>query len=193
MTTKPAPPLGLRHGHPADDVAVHPTDGLPDVGDLPRFPAPYAVGEPHPPIARGVGSPLHPSRTLPTGEVHSDAGLSAIEVGTGRESLADLGLTDAKLDSRWTPRTVSLSVTYGVAFHDAAYHSVALGLAFSSRPTSGTSDAPREPEAFRPRGSGRCRAALPETETDPREWTRCPRHFTGTATDAAQRQEPQIV
>lgn len=86
MTTKPAPPLGLRHGHPADDAAVHPTGGHPEDGDLPRFPAPHAVGEPQPPIARGVGPPLHPSRTLPTGEVHSDAGPSAIEVGTGRES-----------------------------------------------------------------------------------------------------------
>ena len=41
-------------------------------------------------------------------------------------SLADFGLTEAKLDSRWRARAVSLSVTYGVAFHDAAYHAVAL-------------------------------------------------------------------
>ena len=43
-------------------------------------------------------------------------------------SLADFGLTAAKLDSRWRTRAVSLSVTYGVAFYDAAYHAVALGL-----------------------------------------------------------------
>ena len=43
-------------------------------------------------------------------------------------SLADFGLTEAKLGSRWRARAVSLSVTYGVTFQDAAYHSVALGL-----------------------------------------------------------------
>ena len=43
-------------------------------------------------------------------------------------SLADFGLTEAKLDSRWRTRALSLSVTYGVAFYDAAYHAVALGL-----------------------------------------------------------------
>ncbi len=43
-------------------------------------------------------------------------------------SLADFGLTEARLDSRWRTRAVSLSVTYGVAFYDAAYHAVALGL-----------------------------------------------------------------
>ncbi len=43
-------------------------------------------------------------------------------------SLADFGLTEAKLDARWRARTVSLSVRYGVAFYDAAYHAVALGL-----------------------------------------------------------------
>ncbi|MDE2652541.1 MAG: type II toxin-antitoxin system VapC family toxin [Gemmatimonadota bacterium] len=43
-------------------------------------------------------------------------------------SLADFGLTEARLDSRWRSRAVSLSVTYGVAFYDAAYHTVALGL-----------------------------------------------------------------
>ncbi|MXX73100.1 MAG: type II toxin-antitoxin system VapC family toxin [Gemmatimonadetes bacterium] len=43
-------------------------------------------------------------------------------------SLADFGLTDAKLDARWRARAVSLSVRYGVAFYDAAYHAVALGL-----------------------------------------------------------------
>ena len=43
-------------------------------------------------------------------------------------SLADFGLTEARLDSRWRARAVSLSVTYRVAFYDAAYHAVALGL-----------------------------------------------------------------
>ena len=43
-------------------------------------------------------------------------------------SLADFGLTEAKLDAGWRARAVSLSVRYGVAFHDAAYHAVALGL-----------------------------------------------------------------
>ena len=43
-------------------------------------------------------------------------------------SLADFGLTEAKLDSRWRTRAVSLSVTYGVTFYDAAYHAVALAL-----------------------------------------------------------------
>ena len=43
-------------------------------------------------------------------------------------SLADFGLTEARLDSRWRTRVVSLSATYGVAFYDAAYHAVALGL-----------------------------------------------------------------
>ncbi|WP_423925827.1 type II toxin-antitoxin system VapC family toxin [Candidatus Palauibacter sp.] len=43
-------------------------------------------------------------------------------------SLADFGLTEARLDSSWRTRAVSLSVTYGVAFYDAAYHAVALGL-----------------------------------------------------------------
>ena len=43
-------------------------------------------------------------------------------------SLADFGLTEARLDSKWRIRAVSLSVTYGVAFYDAAYHAVALGL-----------------------------------------------------------------
>ncbi|MYA12860.1 MAG: type II toxin-antitoxin system VapC family toxin [Gemmatimonadetes bacterium] len=43
-------------------------------------------------------------------------------------SLADFGLTEARLDSRWRSRAVSLSVTYGVAFYDAAYRTVALGL-----------------------------------------------------------------
>ena len=43
-------------------------------------------------------------------------------------SLADFGLTEAPLDAKWRIRAVSLAVTYGVAFHDAAYHAVALGL-----------------------------------------------------------------
>lgn len=43
-------------------------------------------------------------------------------------TLADFGLTEASLDARWRSRAVSLSVTYGVAFYDAAYHAVALGL-----------------------------------------------------------------
>ncbi|MYG19560.1 MAG: type II toxin-antitoxin system VapC family toxin [Gemmatimonadales bacterium] len=43
-------------------------------------------------------------------------------------SLADFGLAEARLDSNWRRRAVSLSVTYGVAFYDAAYHAVALGL-----------------------------------------------------------------
>lgn len=43
-------------------------------------------------------------------------------------SLTDFGLTEAELDSRWRTRAVSLSVTYGVTFYDAAYHAVALGL-----------------------------------------------------------------
>ncbi|MCY3972136.1 MAG: type II toxin-antitoxin system VapC family toxin [Acidobacteria bacterium] len=43
-------------------------------------------------------------------------------------TLADFGLTEARLDARWRSRAVSLSVTYGVAFYDAAYHAVALGL-----------------------------------------------------------------
>ena len=44
-------------------------------------------------------------------------------------SLAEFGLTEARLDLRWRTWAVSLSVTYGVAFYDAAYHAVALGLA----------------------------------------------------------------
>ena len=43
-------------------------------------------------------------------------------------SLVDFGLTEARLDADWRARAVSLSVTYGVAFYDAAYHAVALGL-----------------------------------------------------------------
>ncbi len=43
-------------------------------------------------------------------------------------SLADFGLTEARLDANWRRRTVSLAVTYGVAFYHAAYHAVALGL-----------------------------------------------------------------
>ena len=44
------------------------------------------------------------------------------------ESLSDFGLTEARPDSDWTVRAVSLSVKYGVTFHAAAYHAVALGL-----------------------------------------------------------------
>ena len=43
-------------------------------------------------------------------------------------SLADFGLTEARLDPDWRMRAVSLSVKYGVTFCDAAYHAVALGL-----------------------------------------------------------------
>lgn len=43
-------------------------------------------------------------------------------------SLADFGLTEARPDSRWRTRAVSLSATYGVSFYDAVYHAVALGL-----------------------------------------------------------------
>ena len=43
-------------------------------------------------------------------------------------TLSDFGLTEARLDARWRSRAVSLSVTYGVAFYDAAYHAVALRL-----------------------------------------------------------------
>ena len=43
-------------------------------------------------------------------------------------SLVDFGLTEARLDTDWSTRAVSLSVEYGVAFYDAAYHAVALGL-----------------------------------------------------------------
>jgi len=42
-------------------------------------------------------------------------------------SLADFGMTEARLDSNWRIRAVALCVRYGVAFYDAAYHSVALG------------------------------------------------------------------
>ena len=43
-------------------------------------------------------------------------------------SLADFGLTEARLDSSWRMRAVSLAVRYRVAFYDAAYHAVALRL-----------------------------------------------------------------
>ena len=43
-------------------------------------------------------------------------------------SLTDFGLAEARLDSNWRRRAVSLAVTYEVAFYDAAYHAVALGL-----------------------------------------------------------------
>ena len=41
-------------------------------------------------------------------------------------SLADFGLAEARLDVRWRTQAVSLAMTYGVAFYDAAYHAVAL-------------------------------------------------------------------
>ncbi len=41
-------------------------------------------------------------------------------------SLADFGLTEARLDLRWRTQAVSLAVAYEVAFYDAAYHAVAL-------------------------------------------------------------------
>ena len=43
-------------------------------------------------------------------------------------SLADFGLTEAKLDAKRRARASSLSVRYGVAFYHAAYHAVSLGL-----------------------------------------------------------------
>ena len=43
-------------------------------------------------------------------------------------SLVDFGLTEARLDARWRTQTMALAVTYRVAFYDAAYHAVALGL-----------------------------------------------------------------
>lgn len=50
------------------------------------------------------------------------------EAGELLAALADFGFTEARLDARWRSRAVSLSVTYGVAFYDAAYHAVALAL-----------------------------------------------------------------
>ena len=41
-------------------------------------------------------------------------------------SLADFGLTEARLDARWRTQAVTLAVAYEVAFYDAAYHAVAL-------------------------------------------------------------------
>ncbi|MDE0006476.1 MAG: type II toxin-antitoxin system VapC family toxin [Rhodospirillaceae bacterium] len=43
-------------------------------------------------------------------------------------SFVEFGLTEARLDARWRTQTLALAVTYKVAFHDAAYHAVALGL-----------------------------------------------------------------
>lgn len=43
-------------------------------------------------------------------------------------SVAGFRLAEARLDSGWRRRAVSLCATYGVAFYDAAYHAVALGL-----------------------------------------------------------------
>ena len=41
-------------------------------------------------------------------------------------SLDDFRLSEVRPDSRWREQTVSLAVTYGVTFYDAAYHAVAL-------------------------------------------------------------------
>ena len=41
-------------------------------------------------------------------------------------SLADFGLTEARLDATWRARAVSLATTFEIAFYDAAYHAVAL-------------------------------------------------------------------
>ena len=41
-------------------------------------------------------------------------------------SLTDFGLTEARLDLRWSTQAISLAVAYEVAFYDAAYHAVAL-------------------------------------------------------------------
>ena len=41
-------------------------------------------------------------------------------------SLIDFRLSEARPDSRWRKQTVSLAVSYGVTFYDAAYHAVAL-------------------------------------------------------------------
>lgn len=41
-------------------------------------------------------------------------------------ALVDFGLTEARLDGRWRTQTLSLTVSYDVAFYDAAYHAVAL-------------------------------------------------------------------
>ena len=41
-------------------------------------------------------------------------------------ALTDFGMAEARLDASWRARAVSLSVTYQVAFYDAAYHAVAL-------------------------------------------------------------------
>ena len=41
-------------------------------------------------------------------------------------SLVDFGMTEWRLDPGWRARAVSLAVTYGVSFYDAAYHATAL-------------------------------------------------------------------
>ena len=41
-------------------------------------------------------------------------------------SLVDFHLTEVRLDSAWRAQAVSLAVTYGVSFYDAAYHATAL-------------------------------------------------------------------
>ena len=41
-------------------------------------------------------------------------------------SLVDFGMTEWRLDPGWRAQAVGLAVTYGVSFHDAAYHATAL-------------------------------------------------------------------
>ena len=48
------------------------------------------------------------------------------QAGELLSSLADFGLTEARLDAEWRVQAVSLALTYDVAFYDAAYHAVAL-------------------------------------------------------------------
>ena len=48
------------------------------------------------------------------------------QAGELLSSLADFGLTEARLDVEWRAQAVSLALTYDVAFYDAAYHAVAL-------------------------------------------------------------------
>ncbi len=41
-------------------------------------------------------------------------------------TLVDFHLIETRLDSAWRAQAVSLAVTYGVSFYDAAYHATAL-------------------------------------------------------------------
>ncbi len=41
-------------------------------------------------------------------------------------TLVDFGMTEWRLDPGWRAQAVSLAVTYGVSFYDAAYHATAL-------------------------------------------------------------------